>query len=628
MSAATSLMRSLLGAASKADEAEQALEQALLSETDPLHWCATQLGVPESEVMRRAAAWANLTYFDRVPRLAGTDLTPYRLEMLREVRLFRVQLPQREVAFVAPDFFGVIRLAEVCRHRPQLGRDICLVPAPALRAYLVELSNAALLDGARQTLARRWPYAAAQLELIRLVRYAFVAAVLVLAGLIIFAPLLGQIWFAPVWVALVLLPTALRVAALFVPVEPDLPAPPIDPSDLPVYSVLVPLRDEANMVDQLSASLARIDYPPEKLDVIFVVEARSTSTVHRVRQRLEDGRFSMLVVPDAMPRTKPKALDFALPLCRGEFVVVFDAEDRPEPDQLLRVITQFRAHPDVACIQARLVIDNGREGGLPALFAGEYAGLFAVLLPALARWRLVVPLGGTSNHFRISILRELGGWDAFNVTEDADLGVRLARRGLSCQTCSARTFEAAPRKLGPWLGQRTRWMKGWMQTYVVHNRRPGHLIADLGWRGAFMFQVILLGMLMSPLLHVGFGGVVIAMLLTGQLAWPMAEVWPIACFVVLVLGYGAAIATNLAGLWRTQQYGLIWWQILLPAYWLLVALATLRALREFALRPFHWFKTPHQANKAAAITAAPVSGRAEAAGQPVPPGDVDPSSIE
>lgn len=601
MSAATSLMLALLGRGRGAGDAEQALEQALLSETDPLHWCAARLGLPESEIMRRAAAWANLAYFDRMPRLSGLLLEPHRLEALRDIRLYKVQIHNREVALAAPDFFGVLRLADYCNRRPEVVPNICLVPAPALRRHIVELSSAALLDGARQNLVRKWPYAAAQLDLTKPVRYLFVFALACLAGVIVLAPVLGQSWLAPLWIALVLLPTVLRLLALFVPPEPvrSLEAS-IDASDLPVYSILVPLRHEANMVDQLCASLARLEYPPEKLDVIFVIESRSSGTVRRVRRHLADSRFSMIVVPDAPPRTKPKALGYALPMCQGEFVVVFDAEDRPEPDQLLRIVAQFRAQPDVACIQARLVIDNGRQGMLPALFAGEYAGLFAVLLPALARWRLVMPLGGTSNHFRIDVLRALGGWDAFNVTEDADLGVRLSRRKVRCATSSARTYEAAPEHLLPWMGQRTRWMKGWMQTYVVHNRRPGWLLNDMGWRGAIMFQVVLLGMLLSPLLYASFAPLLVFMLLTGQLAWPGMQVWAIACMLVLVVGHGAAMATNLVGLNRTGQRGLIGWQVLLPLYWLLIAFATVRALREFALRPFHWFKTPHVRCKAPA----------------------------
>lgn len=596
MSAATSLMQALIGPGTSPAIAEAALDQALLSEADPLHWCATHLGLSDAEVMRRAAAWAQLAYFDVMPRIGPTRLDVRRLEHLAEVRLHRVRMHDRDIAFAAPDFLGVLRLAAARSQFPAVVRTLCLVPGPALRSYLVDQASEALVDGARQNLVRLWPRAAAQLELTASTRYAFVVFLLLLTALLLIGPVIGQVVLLPFWLMLVLLPALLRLAALCMPVATDgVDADQADASDLPVYTVLVPLRDEANMVDQLCRSLGALDYPAEKLEIIFVVEGTSPKTAAAVRRHLDDARFSLLIVPDALPRTKPKALAFALPLCRGEFIVVYDAEDCPAPNQLRMVAAQFERQPDVACIQAQLVIDNGGSRPLPSLFAGEYAGLFGVLLPALARWGLVMPLGGTSNHFRTSVLRALGGWDAFNVTEDADLGVRLARRKLRCATCTSPTYEAAPTHLAPWFGQRTRWMKGWMQTYVVHNRHLPDLIRDLGWWGAVMLQVVLMGMLLAPLLHAGFLLVLVFYLVTGQLVWPLAEPWPLACIAVLVIGDTCAIATNLVGLSRTGQRQLWPWQALLPIYWLLIALATLRALREFAQRPFHWFKSPHSA---------------------------------
>ena len=217
-----------------------------------------------------------------------------------------------------------------------------------------------------------------------------------------------------------------------------------------------------------------------------------------MRVYLHDPRFSLLSVPDALPRTKPKALDFALPLCRGEFVVVFDAEDTPHPDQLWRAATRFRDAPDLQCIQAELYIDNAEESWLTGLFAAEYAGTFGVLLPALADWGWPMPLGGTSNHFRIATLRALGGWDAFNVTEDADLGTRLARLRYRCETMSLQRWRRRPTGFAAWMGQRTRWMKGWMQTFIVHNRQPGQLLADMGPVNMLVFEMAVLGMIITP----------------------------------------------------------------------------------------------------------------------------------
>jgi len=312
-----------------------------------------------------------------------------------------------------------------------------------------------------------------------------------------------------------------------------------------------------------------------------------------VRARLGDPRFSLVPVPDAVPRTKPKALDFALPLCQGEHVVVFDAEDVPDPDQLWKAALRFRDAPDIVCLQAQLAIDNGRENWLAALFTGEYAGLFTVLLPALARWRLPMPLGGTSNHFRIQALRELGGWDAYNVTEDADLGVRLARRRLRVDMLASATREAAPTQLLAWLGQRTRWMKGWMQTFIVHNRDPGRLMAEMGLPTMLVFEALLLGMIVAPILHCGF-------LVVLAIRWSMglgsfdSAIWTVFYIAVLLLGYGSALAMTALGLQRLGRTRLLPAQWLLPAYWLLIGLATIRAAHELLTRPFYWFKSPHR----------------------------------
>ncbi|WP_375598539.1 glycosyltransferase family 2 protein [Devosia sp. Naph2] len=597
MSQALALMQAILGPGSSEELGRQTLERALASEVDPLHWCAIQLDLAPAQIMARAARWAGFAFFDAVPRGGSALMEPGRLEALGQVRVYRTRILDREVAFVSPDFAGVLRLARVRADRPELCHNICLVQESALRTFLVQQAAPALIDAARQNMARYWPRAAAQLELTAPVRVAF-ALILALSTMGLLAtPLLGPELLAPLWCVLVMLPTLLRLLALFQPmrVEPP-PGRRTEDADLPVYSVLVPLRDEANMVPQLCQTLGKLDYPPEKLDIVFAVESRSPATIKALQHHLRDPRYSLRIVPDAAPRTKPKALDFVLPLCRGEFVVVYDAEDRPEPDQLRRVVEQFRRHPELECIQARLVIDNGREGWLPALFAGEYAGLFSVLLPALARWGLVMPLGGTSNHFRLETLRALGGWDAFNVTEDADLGVRLARRKLRCATNPSRTFEAAPVHLRPWIGQRTRWMKGWMQTYAVHNRYPLDLLADLGWRGMAGLQLVLLGMVLTPLLHAGFLLMLPALFFTGQLAGPILHPWPVACLIVLVLGNTVAIATNLVGLVRSRQADLLGWQTLVPAYWALIAFATVLALREFTLKPFYWFKSPHHAS--------------------------------
>ena len=592
MSDAISLVAAILDDPDR-QAAGAALEAALNAEVDPLLYCCLVHGIDEVTAMQRAAHWAGYAFFDRLPAALAGYVAPNRLEALAGVRVFTLRVLDRDVAFAAPDFFGLLRLARALPGQPHLRQRLCLLPAPALRSYLADAAAEALVTDARQGLARRWPYACAQLELTAFARYGFALALLLLAAMVLVAPFAAELVLLPIALALLVAPAAIRLGAVGTAPRP-VPRPQRPPDEtLPVYSVLIPLRNEAAMVPQLFAGMRALDYPPASLDIKFVVESASTETLAAVAAQLGDPRFSLVAVPDAPPRTKPKALDYALPLCRGEYVVVFDAEDQPDPDQLWQAALRFRDTPDLVCLQASLVIDNGHHNLLAALFAGEYAGLFAVLLPALARWRLPMPLGGTSNHFRLAALRQLGGWDAYNVTEDADLGMRLARRRLRVETLGAGTSEHAPERLRPWLGQRTRWMKGWMQTFIVHNRAPFRLVREMGLGPALAFEALVLGMILAPLLHCGLIVGLVWHILHGL---PLLQPggWPVFYLGVLALGYASALAQTVLGLWRTRRLMLLPAQVLLPAYWLLMSLATLCALVDLLRRPFYWFKSPHR----------------------------------
>ncbi|WP_172122441.1 glycosyltransferase [Devosia sp. 919] len=597
MSDAVELIGQVLGnACLDASMARAILETALEREVDPLHYCATVLGVSDAALMERAAAWIGLAFYPKVPSHLEGQLQPLRLEALRDVRLVRLKVLDRDVAFCAPDFLGLLRLKAALRQHPELARYLCLVPERSLRSYLVRGAGRALIDSARQNLSRRWPRAAAQLELTAGARSAFVLGVVMLVALVLMAPYVSQLYLLPFAILMLVVPALVRIAALAVtPHEAPQSSERGNDADLPVYSVLIPLRDEAAMVPQLAEAMAALNYPPDKLDIIFVVEASSTTTVEAVQAQLHHPQFSLVAVPDAAPRTKPKALDFALPLCRGEFVVIFDAEDTPHPDQLWRVAHRFRDAPQLQCVQARLVIDNGTENWLTALFAGEYAGLFTVVLPALSRWGLPMPLGGTSNHFRVDTLRSMGGWDAFNVTEDADLGMRLARLHHAVETIDIGTVEEAPTQLGTWMAQRSRWMKGWMQTFIVHNRDPRLLLRHAGLGRTLAFELMILSMIIAPLLHVGLLATLLARWLLGVSPWASGwDFWSLLYLGIFALGYGSAVATTWAGLRRLERDDLLLVQLLLPFYWLLSAAATLRALHELTNRPFHWSKTRHR----------------------------------
>ena len=262
---------------------------------------------------------------------------------------------------------------------------------------------------------------------------------------------------------------ALRAVAMLTAAAPSSSLPRRSEATLPVYTVIVALYRETGAVAQLIAALDALDWPREKLDIKLVLEADDASTRAALAAMRLDRPYEIMIAPDVGPRTKPKALNAALPFARGAFVAVFDAEDRPEPDQLRCAFEAFLADDErLACVQARLTIDNTKDSWLTRMFTAEYAGLFDVFLPGLARHRLPLPLGGSSNHFRTAVLRAAGGWDPHNITEDADLGARLARFGYHSTVIASSTYEEAPARFAAWLRQRRRWFQGWIQTWLVH----------------------------------------------------------------------------------------------------------------------------------------------------------------
>jgi cellulose synthase/poly-beta-1,6-N-acetylglucosamine synthase-like glycosyltransferase len=332
------------------------------------------------------------------------------------------------------------------------------------------------------------------------------------------------------------------------------------------------------------------DYPHEKLDIKFAIEPDDLETLEALeRVRLPPG-FEIIIAPAFGPRTKPKALNAALPFARGSFVVVYDAEDRPDPDQLRKALAVFlRGDERVACVQARLSIDNTRDSWLTRMCTAEYAGLFDVLLPGLAKWNLPLPLGGTSNHFDASVLRRIGAWDPYNVTEDADLGMRLARCGYITNVISSSTQEEAPARYRAWLHQRTRWFKGWMQTYLVHMRHPVKLWRELGPAGFIVFQLVVGGTVLGVLVHPFFLTELTLRWMTGDTDVFFAPL-PV---VTVASGYLASTLLAVLGLKRRGLLGSAWILLTMPAHWLLLSRAAWRALYQLARDPFRWEKTEH-----------------------------------
>ena len=592
MTQAGALLRAILGPAAGSEaDALLHLELAAGLNVDPLDYCAHRFGLGEALVMERAAEWCGLAFAPRIPVTRSGSPLIDRIERLGEARTVRAWLFDREMVYSAPRFADLLKLADHVARHPDFHRQICLVPLGAIHGELARASADNLLDASRQRLTRRWPQATGGIDAPYAARRGFVIGLLALLCFATLAPWIAAPLYLPVAAALLLLPALLRLWAALRPVRKDRAPPRLTDAELPVYSLLVPLNDEARVVPQLVAALRAIDYPPEKLDVQFVIEARSGATVAAVAAELYDPRFSMVLVPDALPRTKPKALNYALPLVRGAHVAVYDAEDIPDPRQLRLAAAHFAQHPDIDCLQAELVIDNADETPLTALFAGEYAGQFGLLLPLLADLNLPMPLGGTSNHLRVSALHRIGGWDPFNVTEDADLGVRLARLGLKTATLASRTGEEAPIDLRAWLHQRTRWMKGWMQTLIVHNRHPRALLRDLGWWRFIGFELYVGSMVLSAPLHSLFALSLGAALAFGAWRSPGISDW--STLAILVVGYAAPLVLTFAGLRRLGRPDLMRAQLLLPLYWGLHALAAVMAIRDLLDRPHFWAKTAH-----------------------------------
>jgi hypothetical protein len=397
--------------------------------------------------------------------------------------------------------------------------------------------------------------------------------------------------------------SVLRLLAAAVATRRSATAPPLAEAELPIYSVIAPLRQEARIVPRLIGALEAIDYPKSRLDLKIVIERDDRETLFALAKMKLPAWFEIVLAPPGAPSTKPRALNVALSCARGELVVVYDAEDIPAPDQLRRAAARFARDETLDCLQARLAVYNAGERWISGLFAIEYAGLFDRVNPGLAALGAPIALGGSSNHFRAGALRRAGRWDSWNVTEDADLGLRLARLGMRVGTLDSDTWEEAPSDLGNWFRQRRRWIKGWLQTVAVHGRTPRVLLRELGLRRALAAQALMLGPVLGGLFGPPLAGHALWRVVSGELfrAQTPAEIGFAAMTSVLALtGLAAILVPNLLALrargWLTLCRSLP----LLPVYYCLVSLAAWAALIDLARRPFHWGKTEHGLTRATA----------------------------
>ncbi len=571
------------------------LRQAAENQIDPFDFIGHKLGLSERDVFARAAKAIQIAFTDERPKISSPSLPVDRVDQLHDVRSVRGKMLDRDLLFVAPNFWRYVELTKRVAYNPALREQLCVIPPRVLRRAYAEQQHSALYQSAVTRLARIWPFASAHLGLPTTTRIMFLVIVIAVAFAFSFPPPYFEGVAMVLVTLLFLVPAAFRLACAIGGRQlPRLSsAPLLADAQLPIYTVLIPLRDEAILVEQLVKAMRALNYPAAKLDIKFVVEETSTKTIAAVEKYLDDIRFELITVPDSEPRTKPKAVNYALPFVRGEHLVIFDAEDIPEPDQLRKAATLFARNAELECLQATLVIDNANENALTALFAAEYAAQFGLIMPVLAHLDMPMPLGGTSNHFRTQTLRRLGAWDSFNVTEDADLGIRLSRTQMKCGILDSYTREEAPVDLWAWVKQRTRWMKGWMQTLLVHTKDFRQLRRQMSLINIIVFYIYVGGLVFAAPLHALFVIKFVSDLMYNAGLAQQDYAQFNMHLIVLVTGYLSAVLTAALGLWQTKQFHLIGWQTFLPIYWLMTSFATLRAALQLATKPFSWEKTTH-----------------------------------
>lgn len=470
-----------------------------------------------------------------------------------------------------------IQAALAARHRAALTRKMAARPAPrdSFRTYTPSRQRA----------------------------FAVLCATLVVLTAMALAPAAVFLVLLAVAIVTLCLALLLKSAAALARLRPAprRPQPPPNLIDLPSISILVPLFRERDIAGRLVRRLRALEYPRGRLEVLLVLEENDHLTAEALAETELPPWMRVVVVPDGRPRTKPRAMNYALDFCRGEIIGIYDAEDAPAPDQLMTVAARFAAAPpEVACLQGALDFYNPRDSWISRCFALEYNAWFRLYLPGMARLGLAVPLGGTTLFVRRDALEQVGAWDAHNVTEDADLGFRLARYGWRTEVIDTTTWEEATARPLPWIRQRSRWLKGYMVTYIVHMRRPRALWRELGPRRFAGFQVhfvaALAQFLLGPLLW-AFGLIALGAghpILTGVPEGLRTAVPVLFLLAALVDGAFAMLATH-----RPTHRHLWVWVPALLVYYTMGWVAAYKALFELLVMPFYWDKTAHGRTSAA-----------------------------
>ncbi len=377
--------------------------------------------------------------------------------------------------------------------------------------------------------------------------------------------------------------------------------------EVPVYTILLPVYKEDKLIRKLIWNLRGLNYPQDKLDVKLLIEEDDDKTLNAVRTLDFPANFEVIVIPFMMPKTKPKACNYSITFCRGELLAIYDAEDVPDTWQLKKAYLMFKKLPkEFVVVQGALNYFNRNENLLTRMFTLEYSYWFDYMLPGLETLDVPIPLGGTSNHFKLEKLIELGCWDPFNVTEDADLGVRVYDKNYKIGIVRSTTYEEANNEPFNWIRQRSRWIKGYMQTYLVHMRKPVNLIRRIGWTGFFGFNFFIGGTALTFLIYpvlLLFFLVYIIFNITGVKIFFPDWVLYFAIFN-FVAGNVLMIYVNMMAVFKRRYYELILFAILNPVYWLMHSIAAYKGLWQLIYKPFYWEKTNHGLSKHSSASAA------------------------
>lgn len=365
---------------------------------------------------------------------------------------------------------------------------------------------------------------------------------------------------------------------------------------LPSYTVLIPLYKEAEVIPQIMRAMTALDYPSDKVEFIITLEEYDRETIDAIRTVGLPPNFRTLILPDVKPKTKPKALNVAFRQVKGEYLVIYDAEIIPDPDQLLKAAAAFLRYPDVDVLQTRLDHYNIHQSLITKLFNAEFSFHFDLFLPGLSLLRFPIPLSGHSTHFRTKVLKEAGAWDPYNVTEDCDVGIRMARLGKKVDILDSVSREEATATADAWIGQRSRWIKGFIQTTIVHLRHPFRLLREIGgWKPFAAFLLTVPGSVAINVLNLFYWFLLIGWFTTHSPYIKAFFPGPIylVSIVSFVLGNAIFIYLNLIAAYKRKRFELVKYTLLSPLYWIMLAYASVKASIELLIKPHHWSKTKH-----------------------------------